>query len=83
MFAVLLEIEDREKFLYDMELLGQGTKYSSSIYHEICDRIKKLEAFVSKSSSGYRLLEVQDIANKYRRPMGSPKALPASISTLL
>ncbi|VVC27052.1 Uncharacterised protein family UPF0193 [Cinara cedri] len=80
--SVILEIEDREKFLYDMESLGQGYKYSPSIIHEIVDRIKKLEAFVSKMSSGYRLADVREISEKYRRPLGSPKTLPTSISII-
>jgi len=76
---VILEIEDREQFLSDMEDLGQGSKYSASIIHEICDRIKKLEAFVSKNSCSHRLADVKDIANKYRIPLGLPKTLPGSL----
>lgn len=78
-FAVILEIEDREKFLSDMEDLGQGSKYSASIIHEICDRIKKLEAFVSKNACKHRLAEVKSIADKYQIPLGLPKTLPGSV----
>ncbi|XP_015379382.1 PREDICTED: UPF0193 protein EVG1 homolog [Diuraphis noxia] len=78
--SVILEIEDREQFLSDMENLGQGSKYSASIIHEICDRIKKLEAFVSKNSCNHRMTDVKDIANKYRIPLGLPKTLPGSLS---
>ncbi|XP_022175116.1 UPF0193 protein EVG1 homolog [Myzus persicae] len=64
--SVILEIEDREKFLADMEGLGQGSKYSASIIHEIRDRIKKLKVFVSKTGCSHRLADVNDMANKYR-----------------
>ncbi|XP_026814313.1 UPF0193 protein EVG1 homolog [Rhopalosiphum maidis] len=80
--SVILEIEDREKFLSDMEDLGQGSKYNASIIHEICDRIKKLEVFVSKNACSYRQADVQGIANKYRIPLGSPKTLPGSLSVI-
>ncbi|CAI6369568.1 unnamed protein product [Macrosiphum euphorbiae] len=80
--AVILEIEDREKFLSDMEALGQGSKYSASISHEICHRIRKLEAFVSKNACKHRLADVKDIAHKYRIPLGLPKALPGSVSII-
>lgn len=81
MFAAIMEIEDREKFLADMETLGQASKYRTCIIDEIRDRIKKIEAFMGKTSCSYRLTVVRDIANKYRKPMGSPRALPASLST--
>jgi len=79
---VILEIEDREKFLTDMEDLGQGSKYSATIIHEICDRIKKLEVFVNKNACSYRQADVRAIANKYRIPLGSPKTLPGSLSII-
>ncbi|CAH1714250.1 UPF0193 protein EVG1 homolog isoform X2 [Aphis gossypii] len=80
--SVILEIEDREKFLTDMEDLGQGSKYSATIIHEICDRIKKLEVFVNKNACSYRQADVRAIANKYRIPLGSPKTLPGSLSII-
>ncbi|XP_003241609.1 UPF0193 protein EVG1 homolog [Acyrthosiphon pisum] len=80
--SVILEIEDREKFLSDMEALGQGSKYSASIIHEICDRIKKLEAFVSKNACKHRLADVKGMADKYRMPLGLPKTLPGSVSII-
>ncbi|XP_025201115.1 UPF0193 protein EVG1 homolog [Melanaphis sacchari] len=80
--SVILEIEDREKFLSDMDDLGQGSKYSASIIHEICDRIKKLEVFVTKTACSYRQADVLGIAKKYRIPLGSPKTLPGSLSII-
>lgn len=71
--AVILEIEDREKFLADMEMLGQGSKYRASIIHTIQDRISKLEALLSKLAVKYKLKEVTDMANKYRKKPGTPK----------
>lgn len=82
MFSVISDIEDREKFLSDMDSLGQGSKYNASIIHEICDRIKKLQTFFSKSTCSYRKIEVQNIANKYQKPLGSPKTLPSSLSII-
>jgi len=79
---VILEIEDREKFLTDMDDLELGSKYSASIIHEICDRIKKLEVFVNKNACSYRQADVRAIANKYRIPLGSPKTLPGSLSII-
>lgn len=79
---MILEIEDREKFLTDMEDLGQESKYSASIIHEICVRIKKLEMFVNKNGCSYRQADVHAIANKYRIPQGSPKTLPGSLSII-
>lgn len=62
-----------------MELLGQGPKYRSTIIHEICVRIKKLEDFVNKTSFKYRIADIQNIADKYRIPLESPKTLPISL----
>jgi len=75
---VILEIEDREQFLTDMDHLGQGYKYSSSIIHDIRLRIRKLEAFVAKNACSYRRADVEDIAEKYKLPLGLPKTLPGS-----
>lgn len=73
--TVISEIEDREKFLADMEMLGQGTKYSASITHEIRDRIKKLDAFFEKTPCDYRKTDVHEIGNKYRKPFGTRKTV--------
>jgi len=40
---VLLEIEDRRKFLAEMESLGQGAKYRTLINTEISQKIRELE----------------------------------------
>lgn len=79
MFAAISEIEDREHFLMDMEVLGQGFKYKTSIIHEICDLTKKLETLASKMPLSYRKTDVQNIANRYRKPLNSPKPLPVEL----
>lgn len=80
MFTAISEIEDRERFLWDMEALGQGSKYKASIIHEICDLTKKLETLVSKMPFSYRNADVLNIANKYRKPLSTPKPLPVELN---
>lgn len=78
-FAAISEIEDREKFLSDMQLLGKGSPNSARIIHEIRHRIKTLEMIISKTTCKYRASDVQNIANKYRKPPGTPKPLPGFV----
>lgn len=73
MFTVILEIEDREKFLLEMEMLGQGSKYRPPIIQTIQDRLRQLETICKLACSHYRLKEIQDIDKKYRNVPESPK----------
>ncbi|XP_050533873.1 uncharacterized protein LOC126901462 [Daktulosphaira vitifoliae] len=66
--SVILEIEDREKFLSNMEILGQAAKYRESITFEIRDRVRHLQEFLRKTSSTHRQTDIQKIALKYRQP---------------
>uniref|UniRef100_A0A2S2R0P2 UPF0193 protein EVG1 n=1 Tax=Sipha flava TaxID=143950 RepID=A0A2S2R0P2_9HEMI len=72
------DIEDREQFLLDMEQLGKGS-ISGPIIHEIRHRIKTLESIINRTTSKYRATDLQNIAEKYRKPLGIPKPLPGFV----
>ncbi|XP_050528121.1 uncharacterized protein LOC126898223 [Daktulosphaira vitifoliae] len=63
--SIILEIENREKFLIDMEMLGKEAMYQDSIINEIHFHIKHLQEFYRKTNSYYRKVEVEEIATKY------------------
>lgn len=70
---MILEIEDREKFLSEMEMLGKGSKYRPPIIQTIQDRIRQLETICKLACSNYRLKEIQEIDKKYKSSPRSPK----------
>lgn len=49
--AVTEEIEERRKFLEEMENLGQGKEYRSRILAEISQRVRELEVLDKKRSN--------------------------------
>ncbi|XP_050437196.1 UPF0193 protein EVG1 homolog [Adelges cooleyi] len=66
--SVISEIEDREKFLSDMEVLGDAAKYEKLMFGEILDRIRHLQEFSRKTTNSYRKGDIQAIAVKYQKP---------------
>lgn len=69
-----LEIEDRQKFLAEMEALGQGDKYRTIIATEVSQKIREMEIIDKRRSRELEEMMRKDSAASKKEEKGIPEA---------